>query len=70
MGKKQNLITKMETWIKSQGWDKAEFALQLGISYQTVCRWMRGVTRPCMSDRKKIQEFSNGKITLKDWMYK
>ena len=48
---------------------RAEFSKAVGVTYLTVSDWANDKKSPCLESCLKIEEITEGKVTLKDLVY-
>lgn len=49
------------------GITQPEMAQRLGVSAQSISRWERGIVAPRLHMIKKIEQDTQGKVTIDDW---
>ena len=64
---KTKAVHLFDVWFKKNGVRKNWFADQLGVDGASISRWLAGSTRPHRAVRKRIEELTNGAVTINDW---
>ena len=57
---------RLAGFLAKSGMKKGELAVVLGISPQTISGWFNENRKPQLAIAKRLVEFTNGYITLKD----
>ena len=57
-----------DTYIRTKGYKEEELASILDVSQGTVNRWRRGLRLPRPAAIHQIEQFTEGAVTLADWL--
>ena len=58
---------KLRNYLAAQGILATDFAKELDVHLRTVRNWLAGTFVPMKLHQKMIEDYSNGKVTTKDW---
>jgi len=58
---------KLRNYLAAQGILATDFAKELDVHVRTVRNWLAGTFVPMKLHQKMIEDYSNGKVTSKDW---
>jgi transcriptional regulator with XRE-family HTH domain len=56
-----------QDWLRLSGRSTKEIALELGVSYQAVNHWIRGVSIPRSTRLARLEDMSGGLVTAKSF---
>jgi transcriptional regulator with XRE-family HTH domain len=53
------MIERLENFLKEKKYSYATMAKIIGVTYRTICRWRRGISKPRPKNLILIEEFIN-----------
>ena len=59
---------KLSEWLNAEKVSQSAVADRLGFSRSLVCRWISGERKPNLYAIDRIENMSDGKVQLKDWI--
>ncbi|MCB1106964.1 MAG: helix-turn-helix transcriptional regulator [Chlamydiia bacterium] len=59
----------LEEFIKNSGLKKKSFAQSVGISTTNLWKILKGITRPSLKTAQKIEEFTEGKVSMQELLF-
>lgn len=60
----------LEDFIKKSGMKKKSFAQSVGISTTNLWKILKGITRPSLRTAQKIEEFTDGRVTMQELLFR
>ncbi len=61
---------KLKEWLKKEKITSNEFAIKIGVTNISVCRWIRNKRYPNFMNLYAIQKMTNGEVTASDFIKK
>lgn len=59
----------LEEFIKKSGLKKKSFAQSVGISTTNLWKILKGITRPSLKTAQRIEEFTEGKVSMQELLF-